>query len=76
MNYFTETIKKSGQNQMSRDINNAPNTNNINQIDTRPQTTSQFTNGKSNVMVTTINYLMNEIISLKQCQHQLILKII
>ena len=50
MNYFTETAKKSGQNQMSRDINNAPNTNNINQIDTRPQTTSQFTNGKSNVM--------------------------
>ena len=46
MNYFTETIKKSGQNQMSRHINNAPNTNNINQIDSRPQTTSQFTNGK------------------------------
>ena len=59
MNYFTETIKKSGQNQMSRDINNAPNTNNINQIDTRPQTTSQFTNGKSNVM-SNYNKLLNE----------------
>lgn len=59
INYFTETIKKSGQNQMSRDINNAPNTNNINQIDNRPQATSQFTNGKSNVM-SNYNKLLNE----------------
>ena len=47
MSYFTETINKSGQNQMSRDINNPPKTHTINQIDTCPQATSQFTNGKS-----------------------------
>ena len=59
INYFTETIKKSGQNQMSRDINNPTNMSNINQIDSRPQATSQFTNGKSNVM-SNYNKLLNE----------------
>ena len=59
INYFTETIKKSGQNQMSRDINNPTNMSNINQIDNRPQATSQFTNGKSNVM-SNYNKLLNE----------------
>ena len=44
---------------MSRDINNTSNTNNINQIDNRPQATSQFTNGKSNVM-SNHNKLLNE----------------
>ncbi len=58
INYFTETIKQSNNNHMNRDIN-SNNNNLVNQIDTRPQPTTQYNNGTSTV-VNNYNKLLNE----------------
>ena len=49
INYFTETISQNN-NHTNRDIHNKSNVQKINQIDTRPQTTSQYNNGSSTVV--------------------------
>jgi len=58
INYFTETISQNN-NHTNRDIRNKPNVQNINQIDSRPQATSQYNNGSSTV-VNNFNRLLNE----------------
>ena len=58
INYFTETISQNN-NHTNRDIHNKSNVQKINQIDTRPQTTSQYNNGSSTV-VNNFNKLLNE----------------